>query len=305
MSQYHSITLDELHRLAFKAAQRIKPRTDRPALVYAIPRGGISAALAMRAHKFFEMTDDPIAADYIVDDLIDSGDTMARTMEMSLRQEKPEAVVLIDKRDPASEYHGKWIVFPWEGGSTTDTPETIQDNIKRLLQFIEPETYQRGGLDETPARVAKAWAHWGGGYDMDPAAILKTFEDGADGCNEMVLVRDIPVYSHCEHHLASIFGKATVAYIPDGKIVGLSKLSRLVDCFARRLQVQERLTNQIADALETHLKPKGVGVIVTARHMCMESRGVCQQGHDTVTSALRGVMLEGTPRAEFLALARK
>jgi GTP cyclohydrolase I len=213
-------------------------------------------------------------------------------------------VALLDKRPSDSPYHGKWVVFPWEQGDA-GAPETMEDNVRRILQTVEPDTYERGGLDETPARVAKAWKFWTKGYAEDPASILKTFEDGSEGCNEMVLVRDIPVYSHCEHHLAAIFGKATVAYIPDGKIVGLSKLNRVVDCFARRLQVQERLTNQIADAIHEHLEPKGVGVIVSARHMCMESRGVCQQGHDTVTSALRGVMLEGTPRAEFLALARK
>ena len=108
-----------------------------------------------------------------------------------------------------------------------------------------------------------------------------------------------------EHHLADIFGTVTIAYIPNGKIVGLSKLSRLADMFARRLQVQERLTNQIADALEEHLQPKGVGVIVRARHLCMESRGICQQGHHTITSALRGVLKDKPEaRAEFMELAK-
>jgi GTP cyclohydrolase I len=121
----------------------------------------------------------------------------------------------------------------------------------------------------------------------------------------MVVVKDIPFYTHCEHHMTPFFGTATVAYIPDGKIVGLSKLARVVDAFARRLQVQERLTNQIADALQDNLKPKGVGVVVTARHLCMESRGIQQQGHETITSALRGVMRDlPEARAEFLNLAR-
>lgn len=304
MSQMHKITLAELNDLAAKAARQIKPRTDRPARVYGIPRGGVSAALAMRGHRHFDLVDDPIMADYIVDDLIDSGDTMLRIIHGLDNRTAVAPVVLIDKRDECTPYYGKWIVFPWEQAKA-DTAETLEDNFKRVLQFVEPDTADRGGLVETPARVAKAWRFWTKGYGEDPATILKTFEDGADGCNEMVLVRDIPIYSHCEHHLAAIFGKATIAYIPDGRIVGLSKLNRLADCFARRLQVQERLTNQIADAITEHLKPKGVGVIISARHMCMESRGVCQQGHDTVTSALRGVMLEGTPRAEFLALARK
>ena len=131
------------------------------------------------------------------------------------------------------------------------------------------------------------------------------FEDGAEGCDEMVVVHDIPVYSHCEHHLAAIFGIATVAYIPNGKIVGLSKLPRLVDIFARRLQVQERLTNQVADAIMKHLEPKGCGVVVKARHMCMESRGIRQPNSYTTTSALRGVFKsDPSARAEFLSLTR-
>lgn len=175
-----------------------------------------------------------------------------------------------------------------------------QSLIGGLLQFLG-EDPAREGLGETPARVVKAWRHWCGGYAMDPAEILKVFKDGAANYDEMVLVKDIPIYSKCEHHLADIFGTASIAYIPNGKIVGLSKLSRLADCFARRLQVQERMTVQIADALVEHLQPKGVGVMIRARHMCMESRGICQQGHHTVTTALRGAIKDDArTRAEFL-----
>lgn len=152
--------------------------------------------------------------------------------------------------------------------------------------------------------MAKAWKHWCSGYDVDIAKLLKVFEDGGEKYDQMVLVKDIPIYSKCEHHLADIFGTASIAYIPNGKIVGLSKISRLADAFARRLQVQERLTDQIADALHEHLQPLGVGVLIKARHMCMESRGICQQGHHTVTTALRGVIkTEPQTRAEFLQLA--
>ncbi len=179
----------------------------------------------------------------------------------------------------------------------------IAQGVKQILSKIDPEP-ERGGLEETPMRVAKAMQFWTSGYDKDPKDVLKVFEDGGEGYNEMVIVKDIPIYSQCEHHMAAIFGTATIAYIPNGKIVGLSKLSRLADIFARRLQVQERLTAQIADALWTHLTPKGVGVILRCRHLCMESRGICQQGHHTVTSALRGVMSTGAPRDEFLGLAK-
>lgn len=164
------------------------------------------------------------------------------------------------------------------------------------------EDLHREGLKETPARVAKAWAKWTEGYNQDPSDIIKTFEE-AD-YDEMVMVKDIPFYSKCEHHLADIFGEVTIAYIPQGRVLGLSKLSRIVNVFARRLQVQERMTVQIANALQaSELRPQGVGVLVRARHMCMESRGICQQGHHTVTSALRGAIAAGEPRSEFLRLS--
>ena len=179
------------------------------------------------------------------------------------------------------------------------------DAVHKLLSYVG-ENPNRGGLEETPKRVLKAWKDWTSGYGVDPASVLKTFEDGAESYDQMIVVKDIPFYSHCEHHMAPFFGTATIAYIPNGKIVGLSKLSRLLDVFARRLQVQERLTSQIADALMEHLKPLGCGVVIQARHMCMESRGVCKQGHHTVTSSLKGVIREQPEtRAEFLSLAHK
>lgn len=163
----------------------------------------------------------------------------------------------------------------------------------------------RPGVVETPKRAMKAWLDKTAGYAIDPKSLLKEFEDGAEGCDEMVIVKDIPIYSMCEHHLETIFGKATIAYIPNGKVVGLSKLSRVANAFARRLQVQERLTNQIAECLDEALDPLGVGVIIRARHMCMEARGVCQQGHHTVTCALRGAIKDDpTVRAEFMAHAQ-
>jgi GTP cyclohydrolase I len=180
-------------------------------------------------------------------------------------------------------------------------PEKI---IRDLLKHIG-ENPDREGLRETPARVLKAWAFWTQGYGMDAASILKVFEDGADGCDQMVVRKNIPLYSKCEHHLADIIGTATVAYIPRGRIVGLSKLDRLVVMYSRRLQVQERLTNQIADALVKHLNPIGVGVWVSARHMCVESRGVQHADSTTITTALRGAILdEPSARSEFLALCR-
>ena len=160
----------------------------------------------------------------------------------------------------------------------------LEETIVNLLTSVG-EDVSREGSKETPKRVAKAWEFWCSGYNKNAEDILKVFEDGGETYDQMVTVKDIPIYSHCEHHLAPIFGTATISYIPNGRIVGLSKLSRLADMYARRLQVQERLTDQIADALHKHLQPKGVGVVIKARHLCMESRGICQQGHITITTS--------------------
>ncbi|UPT53318.1 GTP cyclohydrolase I [Synechococcus phage Yong-L2-223] len=161
------------------------------------------------------------------------------------------------------------------------------------------------GLNETPERAAKAWQFWCSGEHEDPAECLKTFDMAGWDYDEIVLVKDIPLYSHCEHHLAPIIGRATVGYIPNERIVGLSKISRVVNGFARRLQVQERLTSQIAHCINDALQPRGVAVQVRARHLCMESRGICQQGHHTVTQKLLGVFHnEPEARAEFISLAK-
>lgn len=183
------------------------------------------------------------------------------------------------------------------------SPSKLQGAIHLLLMELG-EDPRRGGLLETPKRAAQAWLEYTSGYDVEPSDVLKCFEDGAEKYDQMVMVKEIPFYSTCEHHLAPFFGTATVAYIPNGRVVGLSKINRLVDIFARRLQVQERMTGQIADALTEHLKPVGVGVVVKARHLCMEARGAKQQGHHTVTSALRGALLnDPSARAEFFNLA--
>lgn len=180
--------------------------------------------------------------------------------------------------------------------------DKAHDIFRHLFEYLG-EDPQREGLLETPKRAFKAWEEWTSGYAIDPATLLKTFEDGAEGYDEMVTVTGIKFYSHCEHHMASIIGEATVAYIPRRRIVGLSKFARVVDAFAKRLQVQERMTSQIADVINDTLEPIGVGVWIAARHMCMESRGISKPGAVTHTTALRGVIKNQTAaRAEFMAL---
>lgn len=177
--------------------------------------------------------------------------------------------------------------------------------IRELLRTIFGEDPNREGLEDTPKRVSKMYEEIFGGYKQDPKAILSTtFEDPSH--QEMVIVKDIPFYSHCEHHMVPFFGMAHIAYIPNGRVVGLSKLARLTECFAKRLQIQERLTSQIADAIDETLSPLGVAVVIQAEHLCMAMRGIKKPGSNTVTSALRGVFRDNTnnARAEFMSLLK-
>ncbi|KWU19178.1 GTP cyclohydrolase I FolE [Burkholderia cenocepacia] len=172
--------------------------------------------------------------------------------------------------------------------------------VKTLLSFVG-EDPARQGLQETPQRFLKAMKEWSSGYETDIAGIFKTFEDGAEGVDGLVIVEGIDFFSHCEHHMAPFFGTVHIGYVPNGKVVGLSKLARVVDAFAHRFQVQERMTREIADAVEEHLQPLGVAVVVQARHMCMESRGIRKRGQSTLTSARRGQLRdESFYRHEFL-----
>ena len=165
------------------------------------------------------------------------------------------------------------------------------------------EDPNREGLEKTPERVAKAMQYMMQGYGMDACAILDSAKFH-EPISEMIVVKDIELYSMCEHHMLPFFGKAHVAYIPHHKIVGLSKLNRIVNYFSRRPQVQERLTQQVAQSLLEHLQPKAVGVILRCRHMCMESRGIAVAGEETVTSAMLGdLKTNAAQRAEFMALA--
>jgi len=178
------------------------------------------------------------------------------------------------------------------------------DNIAKHYAAILPqlgEDPSREGLLKTPERVAKALQFLTQGYDMDPSSILKSAMFTED-YSQMVVVKDIEVFSMCEHHMLPFFGKAHIAYIPNGHIVGLSKLPRVVDAFARRLQVQERLTNEIRDCIQETLNPVGVAVVIECKHLCMAMRGVQKQNSVTTTSAFTGEFEEDKTRAEFLRL---
>ncbi len=174
-------------------------------------------------------------------------------------------------------------------------------NSYKLVLSELGENPGREGLLKTPERVAKAMQYLTQGYDQNPEEILRSAMF-AEAYDQMVLVKDIEVYSMCEHHLLPFFGKAHIAYIPNGHIVGLSKLPRVVDAFARRLQVQERLTTEIRDCIQETLKPKGVAVVVECSHLCMQMRGIQKQNSITTTSAFTGEFLEDRTRSEFMKL---
>ena len=179
----------------------------------------------------------------------------------------------------------------------------LASNIKSILSEIGENT-ERDGLLKTPERVAKSMEFLTNGYDKDPAEILKSAMFAED-YSQMVLVKDIELYSLCEHHMLPFFGKAHVAYIPNGNIVGLSKIPRIVDVFARRLQVQERLTDEIKDCLQDTLNPIGVAVVIEAQHLCMQMRGVEKQHSSTTTSAFSGIfMSDEKTRSEFINLIK-
>jgi len=182
------------------------------------------------------------------------------------------------------------------------TPKTIKSYLKDIIRFVGDDP-EREGMVGTPDRVVRSWSKLYGGYNQNPADVLKTvFQEGA--CQEMVGVKDVEFYSTCEHHMLPFFGRIHIAYIPDKKVVGISKLPRLIEVYARRLQIQEKMTAQIADAIMEHLTPKGAMVHCEAQHFCMTSRGVEKQNSKMITTAIRGSFKQIAIRQEFMAWVR-
>lgn len=286
------LSWSDIHTRAMMASAGHEP-VSGSTKVYGVPRGGIYAALAIKsaAAYLIDIVDTPEEADIIVDDIIDSGATR-------LAHEKygKEFVVLHNK--PIKE--NDWIVFPWEKAQGETGPE---ENIKRILQFIG-EDPSREGLLETPSRVVKSYAHIFSGYNKEVKDVLKVFKEEAS--DEMIVLKDIEFYSTCEHHMQPFFGKAHIAYIPNDGVVGISKLARVLEIYARRLQIQERLTSQITTALMENLKPKGAACMIEAKHFCMVCRGVEKQNSIMITSSLKGIFKsDPAVRSEFLTLVGK
>ena len=195
--------------------------------------------------------------------------------------------------------------MPFIYGETRPTKEQAEEAVKTLLAYAGDDP-TREGLIGTPDRVVRAYSEWFGGYNEDPRELLeRTFEEAA-GYDEIICLRNIRMESHCEHHMVPIIGTAHVAYLPRNKVVGISKLARVVECYAKRLQIQEKMTAQIADAIESVLNPRGVAVVVEAGHLCMTTRGIRKPGVSMITSAMRGVFRDkSSARSELLALLKQ
>jgi len=284
-------------------AEKIKASGKDFKNIYGIPRGGVPVALVLSHHLGLPIVEDWQLSSLIIDDLIDSGETLSRFAVQTNGEFQNCAVLYGKPHSPKVQFtqevlkENTWIEFYYE-----NTAKDKEQLITRLLEHIG-EDPKREGLKDTPKRVVKMWDEIFGGYQQKEEDFFKAvFTSDLD---EMVVVKDIPFYSHCEHHMVPFCGTAHIGYIPNGKVLGLSKMARLVDMYAKRLQIQEVLTKQVADALEKNLKPQGVMVVMEAEHLCMSMRGVRKSGAKTVTSVTLGAFRDqDKTRNEFLRIIK-
>jgi len=261
--------------------------------IYSIPRGGIYIGIALSVRLNLPLTTKSHIhkGTLIVDDLVDSGATRKRYIGYDF------ACIHIKKHTPENlipNYYAQveddWIEYFWEKYSDEQPSE---DAVIRIIEMIG-EDPNREGLLETPKRVVKSLKFLCSGYKQNAKEIFKVFD--SDGYNQIVLLRDIEMHSMCEHHILPFFGKAHVAYIPNGKVIGISKLARLVDIYSRRLQIQERICEQVTNDLMKYLNPIGAACVIEAQHLCMKARGVQKQNSVMTTSSLKGVFLEDSEK---------
>jgi GTP cyclohydrolase I len=290
-------TLD-LKSKALKLAAQLKERIPQRQKIYFVPNAGYKVAsfleqVGLKFTTVYSVHD----ADYIVDDIIDSGKTFER-----LNSDIPFLALVSKNRKYDS--HAVCAAPSSAWVDLFEEDKNIEDNLVRVLQYVG-EDVNREGLLDTPKRMVKSYEKLFGGYkftEADIKALLATAF--TEQCNEMVLLKDIEFYSTCEHHFLPFYGKIHIAYIPGKKVVGISKLARLAEVYARRLQIQERMVKQITDALQKYLNPKGVMVVAEAQHFCMTSRGVEKQNSIMVTSSLRGAFKRAEVRQEFFNLTK-
>ena len=296
------ISYSQLKLHSLKLAEIIQKSGQRYGSVFGIPSGGLVPACIIAEALQIPLIEEPVENTLIVDDIKDSGKTLSK-------YPNNDHAVLFWKEHgntTAPTFYASivptntWIELPHEA---IEGKRGVEDNIIRLLEYIGEDVH-REGLEKTPHRVQKMWKEVTIGYTQSAEELFASVFTSDNG--NMVIVKDIEFYSHCEHHMVPFFGKVHIGYVPNGKVLGLSKFARLVDIFAKRLQIQEQLTEQIAEEIKTHLQPLGVIVVIEAKHMCMMMRGIQKQCSSTTTSALRGIFkTDQNARSEFLSLINK
>lgn len=293
------LTVKEMMNMAIALAGKIVASKKKYTNIYAIPRGGylLGCMLAHQLNLPLEVNKNAINPKntLIVDDLIDSGKTVSKFKGFDV------AVLYVKngKKKLAKYYLHEtdaWVKFPDE------KDDEVQEHITRIMQYLGEDT-SREGLIETPKRVQRAIDEIFAGYKQNPKDLMKTFTQGT--CEEMVILKNCEFYSTCEHHMFPFFGHISIGYIPNKKVIGISKLARLVDLYSKRMQIQERMTTQIADTIMKELDARGVYVVCEGVHFCMRSRGVKKQDASMITSAVRGVFKkDAKARQEFLSLVK-
>lgn len=291
------LTRKDVKKLVWELADKID--TKGITSIYGIPRGGYAIAIELGKRLGLKVITDETdidSATLIVDDLVDSGKTISR-----YKDNKKAVLFVKNKKKKVVDYFVKeatdWVRFP-------DEPqEEVQEHIERIIQYVGEDT-SREGLLETPKRVQKAYDEIFSGYKQNPKDLMKTFKNGS--CKEMVILKNCEFYSTCEHHMFPFFGHISIGYIPNKKVIGISKLARLVDLYSKRMQIQERMTTEIAETIMKELNALGVYVVCEGVHFCMRSRGVKKQDASMITSAVRGIFKkDAKARQEFLTLIKR
>lgn len=264
------------------------------AIVYGVPKGGMILCAFLRNAK---VTEDPGKATIIIDDIVDSGTTMQKYK----KEYKDISFWAVINKLTEKEFKDKWIVFPWEKDHP-NKEDSIQENIVRQLQYIG-EDVNREGLVDTPNRIVRMYDEIFSGYKTDISNLFTVFDK--DTYDQFILLKNCEMFSMCEHHMMPFFGKIHIAYIPNKKVVGISKLARLADYYCKRLQIQERIGEQVTSALMKYLDALGAACIIEASHLCMRMRGVSKQNSIMLTSSLKGVFLtKMSARQELLNLIK-
>lgn len=293
-------TIDEFNRDVQILCDKIKKHCLNVESVYGVPRGGVPLAMALAPRLNLPLVQSPIPfRTLIVDDVIDSGKSRKRwwgypfaclhkkTYKEPHKPFKSRGTMIVHPEETS-----EWIHYWWEGDEGDG-----EDAIVRIIQTIGDDP-SRPGLKDTPKRVVQMYDSIFSGYKENADDLIKQFD--GEGYDQIVLLKGVEFYSMCEHHMLPFIGKAHLAYIPKDKVVGISKLARLLEVYSRRLQIQERLTNQIADAMMRLLKPRASACIIEARHLCMQMRGVQKQDSIMITSSLKGVFMDDSKAREEL-----